>query len=144
MTDTVYQQLRAHVHDLRLGAVAEQLAPALEQAERNKPSYMQFLADLLAHEVAAVEQRRLQGPCASPSSPPAAPWTSSTSAPNPRWTGDWSRTSPRCASSRTERISCSSARPTSARRCWPRSSATKRSRPATASTTPPPPTSSPA
>jgi DNA replication protein DnaC len=61
MGDTIYQQLRAHVHDLRLGAVAEQLAPALEQAERDKPPYTQFLADLLAHEVQAVEQRRLQG-----------------------------------------------------------------------------------
>ena len=61
MADTVYQQLRAHVHDLRLSAVAEQLAPALEQAEREQPSYTQFLADLLAHEVRAVEQRRLQG-----------------------------------------------------------------------------------
>jgi DNA replication protein DnaC len=61
MVDTSYQQLRAHVHDLRLTAVAEQLAPALETAERDKPSYTQFLADLLAHEVTAVEQRRLQG-----------------------------------------------------------------------------------
>src|SRR4051812_50152856 len=61
MAETVYQQLRAHVHDLRLTAVAEQLAPALENAERDKPSYTQFLADLLAHEVTAVEQRRLPG-----------------------------------------------------------------------------------
>jgi DNA replication protein DnaC len=61
MAHTIYQQLRAHVHDLRLTAVAEQLAPALEIAERDKPSYTQFLADLLAHEVTAVEQRRLQG-----------------------------------------------------------------------------------
>jgi len=61
MADTIYQQLRAHVHDLRLTAIAEQLAPALEHAERDKPSYTQFLHDLLAHEVTAVEQRRLQG-----------------------------------------------------------------------------------
>jgi DNA replication protein DnaC len=61
MADTIYQQLRAHVHDLRLTAVAERLAPALEHAERDKPSYTQFLHDLLAHEVAAVKQRRLQG-----------------------------------------------------------------------------------
>jgi DNA replication protein DnaC len=61
MAETVYQQLRAHVHDLRLSAIAEQLARALEQAERDKPSYTQFLHDLLAHEVQAVEQRRLQG-----------------------------------------------------------------------------------
>ena len=61
MADTIYQQLRAHVHELRLTAIAEQLAPALEHAEREKPSYTRFLHDLLAHEVHAVEQRRLQG-----------------------------------------------------------------------------------
>lgn len=61
MTDTVYQQLRGHVHHLQLTALADRLAPALEQAERDKPPYTQFLADLLAHEVRAVEQRRLQG-----------------------------------------------------------------------------------
>jgi DNA replication protein DnaC len=61
MTETAYQQLRAHVHDLRLSAIAEQLAPALEQAERDKPPYTQFLAELFAHEVHAIEQRRLQG-----------------------------------------------------------------------------------
>ena len=35
MADTIYQQLRAHVHDLRLSVVAEQLASALEQAEQS-------------------------------------------------------------------------------------------------------------
>jgi DNA replication protein DnaC len=61
MADTVYQQLREHLHYLGLRAVADQLAPALEAAEKTKPGYTQFLADLLAHEVSAVEQRRLQG-----------------------------------------------------------------------------------
>ncbi len=61
MTDTVYQQLRGHLHHLRLTAVADQLAGALEAAERDKPPYTQFLHDLLDHEVQAVEQRRLQG-----------------------------------------------------------------------------------
>jgi DNA replication protein DnaC len=61
MGETVYQQLREHLHHLRLTAVAEQLAPALETAERDKPNYTQFLHDLLAHEVAAIEQRRLNG-----------------------------------------------------------------------------------
>jgi DNA replication protein DnaC len=59
--DTVYQQLRGHLAYLKLSAAAEQLAPALEQAERDKPGYTQFLADLLAVEVLATEQRRLQG-----------------------------------------------------------------------------------
>src|SRR3954452_20539408 len=61
MADTIYQQLRGHLHHLKLTAVADQLAPALEAAERDKPPYTQLLADLLAAEVRAVEQRRLQG-----------------------------------------------------------------------------------
>jgi DNA replication protein DnaC len=59
--DTLYQQLRAHLAHLRLTAVADRLAPALEAAERDKPGYTQFLHDLLAAEVQAVEQRRLAG-----------------------------------------------------------------------------------
>ena len=59
--DTVYQQLREHLAQLRLHTVADRLAPALEAAERDKPGYTRFLADLLAAEVAAAEQRRLQG-----------------------------------------------------------------------------------
>lgn len=61
MADTVYQQLRGHLHHLKLTAVADQLAGALEAAERDKPPYTQFLADLLAVEVQATEQRRLEG-----------------------------------------------------------------------------------
>src|SRR5215218_6710803 len=61
MADTLYQQLRGHLAYLRLPAIAEQLAPALEQAERDKPGYTEFLHRLLAAEVDAVEQRRLDG-----------------------------------------------------------------------------------
>ena len=57
----VYQQLRSHLAYLRLSAAAEQLAPALEQAEKEKPSYTRFLERLLNVEVDATEQRRLQG-----------------------------------------------------------------------------------
>jgi DNA replication protein DnaC len=60
-SDTLYQQLREHLAQLRLSTVADRLAPALEAAERDKPGYTRFLADLLAAEVAAGEQRRLQG-----------------------------------------------------------------------------------
>jgi DNA replication protein DnaC len=59
--DTIYQQLRGHLAYLKLAAAADQLAPALETAEREKPGYTQFLHDLLATEVAASEQRRLDG-----------------------------------------------------------------------------------
>ena len=58
---TIYQQLRSHLAYLRLAAVAEQLAPMLDQAERDKPSYTRFLERLLRVEVETVEQRRLEG-----------------------------------------------------------------------------------
>jgi hypothetical protein len=106
MEDTIYQQLRGHLHHLKLTAVADQLAPALEAAEHNKPPYTQFLADLLAAEVAAVEQRRLQGRLRFASSRRARRSTSSTSALSPGWTAAWSRISRRCGSSKTRRTSC--------------------------------------
>lgn len=58
---SLYQQLRSHLAYLRLPAAAEQLAAALEQAERERPSYTRFLERLLRSEVEAVEQRRLEG-----------------------------------------------------------------------------------
>lgn len=58
---SIYQTLRSHLAYLRLGAVAEQLAPALERAEQDKPSYTRFLERLLAVEVEATERRRLDG-----------------------------------------------------------------------------------
>jgi DNA replication protein DnaC len=60
-TDTLYQQLRGHLHYLKLPAIAEQLAPALERAERDRPGYSEFLTRLLETEVDATEQRRLTG-----------------------------------------------------------------------------------
>ena len=59
--DTLYQQLREHLAELRLTTIADRLAPALQAAEQDKPGYTRFLADLLAAEAQAVEQRRLQG-----------------------------------------------------------------------------------
>ena len=61
MTDHAYQQLREHLAYLKLSAVAEQLAATLQAAQQNKPSYTQFLHDLLSTEVQATEQRRLDG-----------------------------------------------------------------------------------
>jgi DNA replication protein DnaC len=60
-SDTIYQQLRGHLAYLKLAAAADQLAPALQAAERDKPGYTQFLHDLLKIEVDASEQRRLDG-----------------------------------------------------------------------------------
>jgi DNA replication protein DnaC len=56
-----YQQLRGHLAYLKLTAAAEQLPTALENAEKAKPGYTQFLSDLLAVEVTATEERRLSG-----------------------------------------------------------------------------------
>ncbi len=58
---SVYQQLRSHLAYLRLSAAAEQLAVALEDAEKRKLSYTRFLERLLAVEVEATERRRLEG-----------------------------------------------------------------------------------
>ncbi|HMJ35217.1 MAG TPA: IS21-like element helper ATPase IstB [Baekduia sp.] len=58
---TTYQQLRGHLAYLKLAATAEHLPAALQHAETDKPSYTQFLHDLLAVEVKATEQRRLAG-----------------------------------------------------------------------------------
>ena len=43
----VYQQLRSHLAYLRLGAAAEQLAPTLEQADKEQLSHTRFLERLL-------------------------------------------------------------------------------------------------
>lgn len=59
MSDHVYQQLRGHLAALKLSAISEALAPALERAEQDKPGYTRFLTDLLAVEVQATEQRAL-------------------------------------------------------------------------------------
>jgi len=77
MADTLYQQLREHLHHLRLTAVAERLSPALEAAERDKPRYTTFLADLLA----AASERRCSP--RSSATAPSKPGTASTTPPPP-------------------------------------------------------------
>lgn len=59
--NATYQTLRSHLAYLKLSATAEHLPGALEHAETEKPGYTQFLTDLLAVEVTATEERRLQG-----------------------------------------------------------------------------------
>jgi DNA replication protein DnaC len=68
-----YQQLRSHLHYLRLEAAAEALPQQLEQARREKLSHTAFLERLLAIEVEATEARRLAGRLRFASLP--APWT---------------------------------------------------------------------
>lgn len=58
-SDSVYQQLRGDLAALKLEAIADRLAPALETAEQDKPPYTQFLAELVGAEVKADRERRL-------------------------------------------------------------------------------------
>ena len=68
-----YQQLRSHLHYLRLEAAAEVLPGELERARKEKLSHTAFLERLLAIEVEATEARRLAGRLRFANLP--APWT---------------------------------------------------------------------
>jgi len=57
---STYQSVRSHLAYLKLAAAAERLAPALEAAERERPSYADFLDSLPGAEVEATEARRLE------------------------------------------------------------------------------------
>jgi hypothetical protein len=54
---SAYQDLRAHLSTLRLGAAAEALPAELEQARADKSSHTAFLRSLLAVEVDATLAR---------------------------------------------------------------------------------------
>ena len=82
-TDTLYQQLREHLHTLGLHAAADRLAPALQAAEREKPGYTEFLHEMLTHEVAALAQRRLSGRLRFAKLPAKRRSSSSTTQPSP-------------------------------------------------------------
>jgi IstB-like ATP binding protein len=141
--DTVYQQLRGHLAYLKLGAVAEQLAPALEAAERDKPGYTQFLADLLTVEVAATEQRRLEGRRRFAKLPAHKTLEQFAFDAQPsldrRLVDDLATL--RFIEEKANVLLIGP--PASARHTWQSRSDTERCTPATASTTRPPPTSSP-
>jgi len=55
--DAPYQRVRGHLSRLGLDAAAECLAGELEAAQKEKPSYADFLDKLLGAEVAAVEAK---------------------------------------------------------------------------------------
>jgi DNA replication protein DnaC len=57
-TGSAYQQLRGHLHYLRLDAAAEALPGQLDQAAAERLSHTAFLERLLAIEVQATEARR--------------------------------------------------------------------------------------
>jgi DNA replication protein DnaC len=57
-TTSAYQQLRGHLHYLRLEAAAEALPAALDHAQANQLGHTAFLEHLLGIEVTATEARR--------------------------------------------------------------------------------------
>ena len=57
-TTSTYQQLREHLHELKLTAAAEHLPAALDQAATDGLSHSEFLNRLVAIEVTASRQRR--------------------------------------------------------------------------------------
>ncbi|MCL1598265.1 MAG: IS21-like element helper ATPase IstB [Actinomycetia bacterium] len=71
--DSVYQQLRSHLAYLKLSTTAETLPEALEQARDHKTGHTEFVEALLAVEVDATEQRRLNARMWFANIP--APWT---------------------------------------------------------------------
>jgi DNA replication protein DnaC len=72
-TDSVYQQLRAHLAYLKLGAAAEALPEELERARNAKTGHTEFLEQLLRIEVDTTEQRRRDARMRFANFP--APWT---------------------------------------------------------------------
>jgi len=72
-TDSVYQQLRAHLAYLKLTAAAEALPTVLERARNTKTGHTEFLEALLRIEVEATEQRRFDARMRFANFP--APWT---------------------------------------------------------------------
>lgn len=72
-TDSVYQQLRAHLAYLKLGAAAEALPEELERARNTKTGHTEFVETLLRIEVDATEQRRHNARMRFANFP--APWT---------------------------------------------------------------------
>ena len=101
-----YQDLRAHLAYLKLAAVAEHLPAALEQAEKDKPGYTQFLHDLLEVEVDATEQRRLAGRMRFAGFPSTKTLEEFDFTAQPGIDRAWSTSSRRCGSSRRRPTCC--------------------------------------
>jgi hypothetical protein len=78
---SLYQQLRAHLAELKLHAAAEALPSVLDQATAEGLSLTVALERLLAAEVDASTARRLAAGCGSPACRPRPHWPTSTSTP---------------------------------------------------------------
>ena len=112
-TDSVYQQLRAHLAYLKLGAAAEALPTQHETARTDKAGHTEFLERCWQSKSTHPNSAVGTPGCGSPTSPPPGPSTTSTSEPNPRSMrhscGSWRP----AATSTTPPTFCSSGRPAS-------------------------------
>jgi DNA replication protein DnaC len=105
-TGSVYQQLRGHLHYLRLDAAAEALPAALDHAHTQQLSHTAFLERLLAIEVQATEARRQASRLRFAAFPRPGGWRTSTSTPNLASTASWSRNWPPCGLSTSTPTAC--------------------------------------
>jgi DNA replication protein DnaC len=59
MTDLIHARVVDRLQRLRLGHVAERLDAMLSDAARKEPSYLDFLDQILAEEVASKQRKRV-------------------------------------------------------------------------------------
>jgi DNA replication protein DnaC len=105
-TTSAYQQLRGHLHYLRLEAAAEALPAALEHAQQAKLGHTAFLEHLLGIEVTATQARRQQSRLRFAAFPAPGGWKASTSTPNPPSTAPSWPSWPPCGSSTSTPTCC--------------------------------------
>ena len=120
-TTPPYEQLKDDLGYLQLGRATECFATVAERAKAEESwSHVEYLAAVMAEQVAATTNRRLSARLRYA----RFPYVRSLERvrlrlPADRSTGSWSTTWPRCASSRRTAPWCSSASPGAARPTWP-------------------------
>ena len=110
-SESLYQQLRGHLTELKLADAADALPSILDQAQAEDWTLTHALERLLAIEVSATEQRRLAGRFRFANLPPAPRWRTSTTTPHPASTPTSSPSWGPAGSWRTRQTCCSSALP---------------------------------
>jgi DNA replication protein DnaC len=105
-TTSAYQQLRGHLHYLRLEAAAEALPATLDHAKTQQLGHTAFLEHLLGIEVTATQARRQQSRLRFAAFPAPGGWKTSTSTPNHHSTAPWSTSWPPCGSSTSTPTCC--------------------------------------
>jgi hypothetical protein len=86
MTETIYQQIREHLHTLGMAATAENDSPppSRQPSATSRPT-ASFSPDCLNTKCRRLRRNASRAGCGSHSSPPARPSASSTGPPNPAW-----------------------------------------------------------